>query len=138
MQVPPNATTVSTKHNDIAHFTCTALGQDTVRWKREGEDLKEEDLGVAILSALKNLTGSLESHLLIAVTSDDLRGKYECFSSADSNAAQHTFFIGSKKMIPCYTLKQNSAEQITHSQSLYILVITLNAKVYFYRKPFFV
>lgn len=91
--LPPNATIVNTKHNDIAHFTCTALGQDTVRWKREGEDLKEEDLGVAVLSALKK-TGSLESHLLIAVTSDDLRGKYECFSSADSNEAQETFFIG--------------------------------------------
>ena len=97
MQVPPNATTVNTKHYDIAHFTCTALGQDTVRWKKEGEELKEEDLGVAILSTLKE-TGSLESHLLIAVTSDDLRGKYECFSSADSNEAQETFFIGSKNL----------------------------------------
>ena len=57
--------------------------------------MKEEDLGVAILSTLKE-TGSLESHLLIAVTSDDLRGKYECFSSADSNEALETFFIGSK------------------------------------------
>ena len=97
LQVPPNATIVNTKHNDIAHFTCTALGHDTVRWKREGEDLKEEDLGVATLSALEK-PGSWESHLLIAVTSEDLRGKYECFSSADSNAAQETFFIGSKNL----------------------------------------
>ena len=68
--------------------------------------MKEEDLGVAILS-MKTPLGSLESHLLIAVTSEDLRGKYECFSSANPNVAQKTFLIGSKKIIsPFFINKQ--------------------------------
>ncbi|CAH3193422.1 unnamed protein product, partial [Porites evermanni] len=124
LQVPPNATTVNTKHNDIAHFTCTALGQDTVRWKREGEDLKEEDLGVAILSALKK-PGSWESHLLIAVTSEDLRGKYECFSSADSNATQETFFIGKDPDLEGKLTKEETWAIILASSITMVLVSSI-------------
>ena len=94
LQVPPNTTTVYTTHDDIAHFTCTAHDQATISWKREKKAVTEDDLGVAILS-IKN-GESLESHLLIAVTDEDLRGKYECFSSDDPDVAKATFFIGSK------------------------------------------
>lgn len=90
--LPPNTTTVYTTHDDIAHFTCTAHDQATISWKREKKAVTEDDLGVAILS-IKN-GESLESHLLIAVTDEDLRGKYECFSSNDPDVAKATFFIG--------------------------------------------
>jgi len=89
--LPPNATTVYTKHDDIAHFTCTVRLQATISWKRERRDVTNDDLGIAILS-LKN-GGSLESHLFVAVTADDLRGKYECFSSDDPDVAMQTFLI---------------------------------------------
>ena len=92
--MPPNATTVYTKHDDIAHFTCTVRLQATISWKRERRDVTNDDLGIAILS-LKN-GGSLESHLFVAVTADDLRGKYECFSSDDPDVAMQTFLIKSK------------------------------------------
>ena len=94
MQVPPNTTTVYTTHDDIAHFTCTTRKQATISWKRGSKNVAEDDLGVAILSIKNN--GSFESHLLIAVTDEDLRGKYECFSSDDPDVAKETFFIGSK------------------------------------------
>ena len=94
--MPPNTTTVYTKHNDIAHFTCTARAQATISWKRERKDITNNDLGIAILPTKND--GSLESHLFIAVTDDDLRGKYECFSSDDDpDVAKEMFLIKSKK-----------------------------------------
>lgn len=90
----PNTTTVHTKHDDIAHFTCTARGQVTITWKREKTDLKNNDLGVAMLSTKNG--GILESHLFIAVTDDDLRGKYTCVSSNEPDVVLQTFIIKSK------------------------------------------
>ena len=71
--------------------------------------MKNDDFGVAILSMTNG--GDLESHLLIAVTDDDLRGKYECFSSADPDAAKETFFIGSKKTRYCYCFHEVTVSQ---------------------------
>lgn len=109
LSVPPNTTTVYTKHNDIAHFSCTTRAQTTISWKKERRDVKNDDFGVAILSMTNG--GDLESHLLIAVTDDDLRGKYECFSSADPDAAKETFFIGSKKTRYCYCFHEVTVSQ---------------------------
>lgn len=95
LQVPPNTTTVSTKHDDIAHFTCTTRAQATISWKKKRKDLSNSDLGIAILSTTNN--GSLDSHLFIAVTDDDIRGKYECFSSDDLDVAMEAFVIESKR-----------------------------------------
>lgn len=89
--LPPNTTTVSTKHDDIAHFTCTTGAQATISWKKKRKDLSNSDLGIAILSTTNN--GSLDSHLFIAVTDDDIRGKYECFSSDDLDVAMEAFVI---------------------------------------------
>ena len=96
--VPPNTTEVQTKHNDIAHFTCTTRLLATISWKKETKDINNEELGLEILSY--NESGAapfLKSHLLVAVTDDDLRGKYECFSSDDPRVAMKTFFIKSKE-----------------------------------------
>lgn len=95
--MPPNTTTVYTKHDDIAHFTCTARDQVTISWKREKTGLTNNDLGVAMLS-MKN-GDTLESHLFIAVTDDDLRGKYTCISSDKPYEALQVFIIESKILI---------------------------------------
>lgn len=92
--VPPNTTTVYTKHDDIAHFTCTARAQATITWKRERTDLANSDLGIAMLSTKTGDT--LDSHLFIAVTDDDLRGKYTCTSSDEPDVILQAFFIESK------------------------------------------
>ncbi|XP_068693824.1 uncharacterized protein [Montipora foliosa] len=92
--LPPNTTEVRTKHNDIAHFSCTTRLLATISWKKETKDINNEELGLEILSY--NVSGAapfFKSHLLVAVTDDDLRGKYECFSSDDPGVAMKTFFI---------------------------------------------
>lgn len=107
--LPPNTTEVRTKHNDIAHFTCTTRLLATISWKKETKDINNEELGLEILSY--NESGAapfLKSHLLVAVTDDDLRGKYECFSSDDPRVAMKTFFIKNDtesrdKMLPYET-----------------------------------
>ena len=95
LPVPPNTTTVQTKHDDIAHFTCTTHSQATISWKMGTRYLSENDFGVTIL--LCNDSASLKSHLFVAVTNDALRGKYECFSSDEPDMAMETFFIESKE-----------------------------------------
>lgn len=42
---------------------------------------------------------TLESHLFIAVTDDDVRGTYTCMSSENSDEALQTFIIESKILI---------------------------------------
>lgn len=93
-QVPANTTTVSTKHDDIAHFTCTSRVQAAITWKRETTDLTNNDVGVAMLSVKNGATW--ESHLFIAVTDDDLRGKYTCMSSDKPDVVLQAFIIESK------------------------------------------
>ena len=86
-----------TKHDDIAHFTCTTRDQVArITWKRETEDLSNGDLGVALLETKND--GTMESHLFIAVTDDDYRGKYTCMSSNEPDVVLRTFVIGSKKI----------------------------------------
>lgn len=92
---PPNTTTVFTKHDDIAHFTCTARVQATITWKREGTVLENSDLGVEVLSIPNGNTW--ESHLFLAITDDDLRGKYTCTSSDDPDVTLQAFIIESKR-----------------------------------------
>lgn len=92
---PPNTTTVFTKHDDIAHFTCTARAQATITWKREGTVLENSDLGVEVLSIPNGNTW--ESHLFLAITDDDLRGKYTCTSSDDPDVTLQAFIIESKR-----------------------------------------
>ncbi|XP_029184465.1 uncharacterized protein LOC114952651 isoform X1 [Acropora millepora] len=91
LSLPPNTTTVQTKHDDIAHFTCTTRSQATISWKMETRYLSENDFGVTIL--LCNDSAFLKSHLFVAVTNDALRGKYECFSSDEPDMAMETFLI---------------------------------------------
>ncbi|KAJ7374560.1 hypothetical protein OS493_004898 [Desmophyllum pertusum] len=89
--LPANTTTVSTKHDDIAHFTCTSRVQAAITWKRETTDLTNNDVGVAMLSVKNGATW--ESHLFIAVTDDDLRGKYTCMSSDKPDVVLQAFII---------------------------------------------
>ncbi|XP_020623684.1 uncharacterized protein LOC110061179 [Orbicella faveolata] len=88
---PPNTTTVYTKHDDIAHFTCTTRDEATIIWKRERTELENADLGVEILSIQNGDT--LKSHLFIAITDDDLRGKYTCTSSDEPDVTLQAFII---------------------------------------------
>lgn len=91
---PPNTTTVYTKHDDIAHFTCTTRDEATIIWKRERTELENADLGVEILSIQNGDT--LKSHLFIAITDDDLRGKYTCTLSDEPDVTLQAFIIESK------------------------------------------
>lgn len=87
-----NLTTVHTRHDDIAHFTCTSRDQTaSITWKRERKDLSNSDLGVAVLETKNG--GNMESHLFVAVTDDDLRGKYVCISSDKPDEVLRTFVI---------------------------------------------
>lgn len=89
---PPNTTTVYTKHDDIAHFTCTARAPVTIAWKRGRTELQNSDLGVEMLPIKKG--DFLESHLFIAITDDDLRGEYTCTLSDEPDVTLQTFIIG--------------------------------------------
>lgn len=89
---PPNTTTVYTKHDDIAHFTCTARAPATITWKRGRTELENSDLGVEMLSIKDG--DLLKSYLFIAITDDDLRGKYICTLSDEPDVALQTFIIG--------------------------------------------
>ena len=91
----PNTTTVYTKHDDIAHFTCTTRAPATITWKRGRTNLENSDLGVEMLSMTENDHTS-KSHLFIAITDDDLRGKYTCTSSDEPDVTLQTFIIESK------------------------------------------
>lgn len=87
-----NLTTVYTKHDDIAHFTCSVRDQTAgITWKRERTDLTDGDLGVAVLETKNG--NNKESHLFVAVTDDDLRGKYVCISRDKPNEVLQTFVI---------------------------------------------
>ena len=88
---------MQTKHDDIAHFTCTTRSQATISWKMETRYLSKNDFGVAIL--ICNDSAFLKSHLFVAVTNNGLRGKYECFSSDEPDMAMETFFIESKEKL---------------------------------------
>lgn len=50
----------------------------------------------------------LKSYLFIAITDDDLRGKYICTLSDEPDVALQTFIIGSKTVNPFFLLVDSS------------------------------
>ena len=95
-EIVSNGTSVSTKDDDIAHFTCTSRGEPRplLRWERNGATVKDSDEGVAILS--KSNASLEESHLFIAVTGSGRRGNYICVATNEEGVAKQSFTIVSK------------------------------------------
>ena len=95
-EIVSNGTSVSTKDDDIAHFTCTSRGEPSplLRWERNGATVKDSDEGVAILS--KSNASLEESHLFIAVTGSGRRGNYICVATNEEGVAKQSFTIVSK------------------------------------------
>ena len=88
-----NGTVFDTEDGDIAHITCASRGEprSLVQWEKEGQAVKDKDEGIAILS--RN-NGSLEeSHLFVAVTSNDRRGEYICVVTNENGVAKQSFRI---------------------------------------------
>lgn len=92
-EIVSNGTSVSTKDDDIAHFTCTSRGEPRplLRWERNGATVKDSDEGVAILS--KSNASLEESHLFIAVTGSGRRGNYICVATNEEGVAKQSFTI---------------------------------------------
>ena len=91
-----NGTFLDTKDDDIAHFTCTSRGKPRplVRWEKEGVTVKDKDEGIAILS--KRNASVEESHLFVAVSGNERRGKYICVASNEGGVAKQSFNIKRK------------------------------------------
>lgn len=91
-----NGTYLDIKDDDIAHFTCTSRGEPRplVRWEKEGVTVKDKDEGIAILS--KSNDNVEESHLFIAVSGNERRGKYICVASNEEGVAKQSFNIRRK------------------------------------------
>ena len=72
------ATILNTADGEIAHLTCTPRGHPvpSIRWEKGGKELGDQSPGVVIISW--NNGTIVESHLLVAVTSDERRGTYTC------------------------------------------------------------
>lgn len=84
---------LETKDDDIAHFTCMSRGKPrpVVRWEREGVTIKDQDKGIAILSKRNDTTE--ESHLFIAVSGNGRRGEYICVVSNEEGVVKQSFDI---------------------------------------------
>lgn len=89
-----NGTAVSTKEDDIAHFTCKSRGSPRpfLRWKRHGVTIKDADEGVAVLE--KSNSTLEESHLFVAVTDNERRGIYICVARNEEGETTMSFKIG--------------------------------------------
>ena len=89
-----STTTLKTIDDDIAHLTCTSRDDPvpSVRWEKDGKKLGDQSPGVAIISW--NNGTVVDSHLFIAVTGAERRGKYTCVTeSSKDGETQKTFFI---------------------------------------------
>ena len=95
-EILSNGTSLETKDDDIAHFTCTSRGEPRplVRWEKEGLTVKDKDEGIAILS--KSNDSVEESHLFIAVSRNERRGKYICVASNEEGVVKQSFDIKRK------------------------------------------
>lgn len=92
-EIISNGTAVSTKEDDIAHFTCTSRGDPSpfLRWERDGVTIKDTDEGVAVLK--KSNATLEESHLFVAVTDSERRGNYICVARNAEGEVKMTFTI---------------------------------------------
>ena len=92
-----NGTAFDTEDGDIAHITCTSRGEpiSLVRWEKEGQAVKDKDEGIAILS--RNNGSLQESHLFVAVTSNDRRGEYICVVTNENGVAKQSYRIKSNR-----------------------------------------
>lgn len=87
------ATVLHTKGDEIAHLTCIAGGNPlpSINWEKEGSTLGDDDQSVVIISWNNGTT--VQSHLLVAVTSDDRRGNYTCVASNQDGKTRLSFVI---------------------------------------------
>lgn len=82
-----------TKDDEIAQLTCAASGDPlpSIKWEKDGTIFRDDSPGVVIIS-WNNVT-TIQSHLLVAVTSDDRRGKYTCVASNKKGKTRQSFVI---------------------------------------------
>ena len=69
----------------------------SIRWEKGGKELEYQSPGVVIISC--NNGTIKESHLLVAVTSDERRGTYTCIMWNKDGETRKTFVIESKKLL---------------------------------------
>lgn len=88
-----NGTSLDTEDNDIAHITCSSRADPppVIRWEKKGVEVKDGDEGVAILS--RSNASLEESHLFVAVTSNERRGEYICIATNGKGISKQAFLI---------------------------------------------
>ena len=88
-----NGTSLDTEDNDIAHITCSSRADPppVIRWVKKGVEVKDRDEGVAILS--RSNASLEESHLFVAVTSNERRGEYICIATNEKGISKQAFLI---------------------------------------------
>ena len=91
------ASVLHTKDDEIAHLTCAASDDSlpSIKWEKDGTTLRDDNPNVAIISWKNDTT--IQSHLLVAVTSDDRRGKYTCVASNKKGETRQSFVIEDSK-----------------------------------------
>ncbi|CAH3130188.1 unnamed protein product [Porites lobata] len=91
-----NGTSLDTEDNDIAHITCSSRADPppVIRWEKKGVEVKDRDEGVAILS--RSNASLEESHLFVAVTSNERRGEYICIATNEKGISKQAFLITGK------------------------------------------
>lgn len=74
----------------------------SVTWEKGETKLGNDSPGIVIISW--NNGTIIESHLLVAVTSDERRGDYICVASSQDGETRQTFVIeeGSEKDVNCH------------------------------------
>ena len=112
-----NGTAVSTKEDDIAHFTCKSRGSPRpfLRWKRHGVTIKDADEGVAVLE--KSNSTLEESHLFVAVTDNERRGIYICVARNEEGETTMSFKIGGTYKLNIITIFRTDAWGGVHPSS---------------------
>lgn len=88
-----NGTSLDIEDNDIAHIRCASRADPppVIRWQKKGVEVKDRDEGVAILS--RSNSSLEESHLFVAVTSDERRGEYICIATNGKGISKQAFLI---------------------------------------------
>ena len=89
------ASVLHTQDDEIAHLICVARDDPSIKWEKDGTTLKDGSPSVVIIF-WKNGT-TVQSHLLVAVTSDDRRGKYTCVASNKEGETRQSFVIQGSK-----------------------------------------
>ena len=109
-------------------MTCAAGGHPvpSITWEKEGTALGDDSAGVVIISWNNGTT--IQSHLLVAVTSDDRRGKYSCVASNKDGKTRQSFVIeGEGKVKSAYEPSGPSGQRLPQVSMLYDATRSISA-----------